>query len=89
MSMGLNGDALMQYALAVLGYISGAGAHSFHEIMLVLRVAGVNYTPGSYDGCYPANFQATFEQLKTRFPDLFPPGSGNTPGGGPAGPAAT
>ncbi len=47
--MGVSGpDELTQYGLACFAQLGGAGAHSFHEVMSVLALAGGNYTPGDY-----------------------------------------
>jgi hypothetical protein len=46
--MGLAGDQLTQYGLACFAALGSAGAHSFHEIMTVVALAGGQYTPGDY-----------------------------------------
>ena len=41
---------LTQYGLACFAQLGGAGAHSFHEVMSVVALAGGNYSPGDYTG---------------------------------------
>ena len=64
----------LEYALAVQGVLSTAGAHTFHEIMTIAATIGVPYQPGSYAGVYPDSFGPRVAQLKREFPDLFPDG---------------
>jgi hypothetical protein len=46
--MGIAGPALTQYGLACFAHLGSAGAHSFHEIMSVVALAGGTYVPGDY-----------------------------------------
>ena len=76
LAMGVSTDEeKMQYALAVMGGLGAAGAHSFHEIMTMAKAIGVQYNPGSYAGVYPASFAAQVTELKAQFANLFPDGS--------------
>jgi hypothetical protein len=44
-----SGD-LTKYGLACFAHLGSAGAHSFHEVMSVVALAGGQYTPGDYKG---------------------------------------
>lgn len=47
-------DAVGDYALAAFSFFAKAGAHTFHEVMLMARSAGFNeYVPGNYISAIP------------------------------------
>nr|MBA3463618.1 hypothetical protein [Deltaproteobacteria bacterium] len=84
-SLGLPMPQLRNYAVAVLAYVGGGGNHSFHEIAIVLRAAGIDINPDSYtglEGLIPADM---FQRLKDAHPTAFNPPL--TPTGAPAPPA--
>jgi hypothetical protein len=41
-------EDLTKYGLACFGHLGAAGAHSYHEVMTVVALAGGQYTPGDY-----------------------------------------
>lgn len=55
---GLGKDDQHLYALATLGHLESAGAHSFHEIATAAANVGVPYIPGSYRSYLPERFLA-------------------------------
>jgi hypothetical protein len=69
---GLDGEMLKQYLLACIGYLIGAGHHSFDEIMTVARAVGLRYSPGQYDSLLPNSFKATawYDQIMEGFFDV-------------------
>jgi len=71
MTMGLSGPDLQKYAVAVLAYIGGGGNHSYHEIAIVLKAAGLPIDPDSYHGVEPLIGTDLFNELKARHPDAF------------------
>ena len=78
MTLGLSGNELQKYAIAVLGYVSGGGNHSFHEIMIVLAAAGVVDDPDTYAGVKPLIGDDMYKQLADAHPNAFkdpPPGA--------------
>jgi hypothetical protein len=82
MTLGLSGEALHKYALAVLGYIGGGGNHSFVEMVTVLKAAGLPVNPDTYEGFYPAVFAQKFAELKRQYPEAFkdePPATSQSP----------
>ena len=54
LAMGLDGDLLNKYGLAILGYVAGGGNHSFIEIVTVLRAAKLAVNEETYAGIVPA-----------------------------------
>jgi hypothetical protein len=71
MTMGLAGNELQKYAVAVLAYIGGGGNHSYHEIAVVLAAAGLKINPDNYNGVETLIGTALFEELKSQHPDAF------------------
>lgn len=55
---GLSQAEIWLYAVAVLGHLEGAGAHSFHEIATAATTAGISYKPGDYRSFLPATILA-------------------------------
>lgn len=81
MTMGLAGQELQKYALAVLAYIGGGGNHSYHEIAVVLASVGIVADPDTYHGIEPLIGNDLFTQLKAQHPNAFhdnPAGGGTT-----------
>ena len=70
-SFGLAGGDLDKYALAVLAYVGGGGNHSYHEIAVVLRVAGVTIDPDTYKGLETLIDPGVLQSLKDKYPDAF------------------
>jgi hypothetical protein len=71
LSFGLAGAQLDKYALAVLAYVGGGGNHSFHEIAVVLKVAGVTIDPDTYKGLEGLVDASVLQSLKDKYPDAF------------------
>ncbi len=71
MTMGLAANNLQKSAVAAIAYISGGGNHSFHEIAIVLRVAGLDINPDSYTGVEKLIGTTLFTKLKDAHPDAF------------------
>jgi len=86
MSLGLPMPQLRNYAIAVLAYIGGGGNHSFHEIAIVLKAAGIDIDPDSYNGIEGLIGPELFQQLKNAHPTAFNPPL--TPPGAPTVPPA-
>ena len=74
------------YAIAVLGHLGSAGAHSFHEIAKAASFAGVPYRDGDYASIIPASYMPIVQDLFTTYADVV-----NAPAAAPAAaaPAAT
>ncbi|HZS37239.1 MAG TPA: DUF4157 domain-containing protein [Polyangia bacterium] len=66
------GPPLMDYALGVMAYLGGAGAHSFHEIMSIAAAAGLPYVPGQYKSMFTPAFMASpaYQALHKQFADV-------------------
>jgi hypothetical protein len=66
------GEPLLEYGVACLGTLAGMGAHSFHEVLTVVRAAGGTYTDGDYRSVYPAKFESSgaFAALKAKWPQF-------------------
>lgn len=71
MSLGMTMPELQKYAVAVLAYIGGGGNHSFHEIAIVMKAAGLDIDPDSYNGIEKLIGTALFQQLKDAHPSAF------------------
>ena len=52
----LDGELLQQYVLAIVAYLVGGGMHSYHEVMVIARMAGCPYKDGAYVPSLPGNF---------------------------------
>jgi hypothetical protein len=52
----LDGDLLRQYVLAIVAYLVGGGMHSYHEVMVIARMAGCPYKDGAYVPSLPDGF---------------------------------
>lgn len=52
----LDGDLLRQYVLAIVAYLVGGGMHSYHEVMVIARMAGCPYKDGAYVPSLPDSF---------------------------------
>jgi hypothetical protein len=52
----LDGDLLRQYVLAIVSYLVGGGMHSYHEVMVIARMAGCPYKDGAYVPSLPDKF---------------------------------
>lgn len=44
----LDNEHLKQYLLAIFAYLSAGGNHSFHEVMIIGRLIGLEYKDGEY-----------------------------------------
>ena len=55
-----------------MAYIGGGGNHSFHEIAVVLKVAGMSIDPGSYKGLETLVDAGVLKSLKDKYPHAFP-----------------
>ena len=68
----LSADALQEYALISFAFLAAGGHHSFHEVMTVARLAGVDYQPGAYASCIPPSVQTTslYKSLRQEFPQF-------------------
>lgn len=71
MSLGLSMPELQKYAVAVLAYIGGGENHSFHEIAIVMKAAGLDIDPDSYNGIEKLIGTVLFQQLKDAHPNAF------------------
>ncbi|HHT0594554.1 TPA: hypothetical protein ACTXXA_003098 [Legionella anisa] len=71
----LSQEELQEYAFCCMGYLVGAGAHSFHEVYSVAARAGVSYEEGRYEASIPQCFKQTsyYERLLALYPDLIKP----------------
>jgi hypothetical protein len=83
MTLGLSGEELQKYAIAVLAYIGGGGNHSYLEIAVVLASAGLIPNPVDYSGVETLVGSTLFTQLKNEHPGAFkknePPPDGALP----------
>ncbi len=57
----LDTQLLQQYVLAIVGYLVGGGMHSYHEVMVIARMAGCPYKDGAYVPSLPESFLRTKE----------------------------
>jgi hypothetical protein len=83
---------LTQYGLGCFAQLGSAGAHSFHEVMSVVTLAGGSYTPGDYSSALTMVSPADKERLLAdpRFSEYLggsvprptAPGGGGGSGGG-------
>jgi hypothetical protein len=62
----LDGELLRQYVLAIVGYLVGGGMHSYHEVMVIARMAGCPYSDGAYVPSLPESFLRTPDFTKWR-----------------------
>jgi len=87
MSLGTPKEQLMKYAVAVIAYISGGGNHSYNEIVIVMKAAGLDIDPDTYNGVEQLIGTPLFQQLKTAHPNAFKtpaaPGAVAAPPAGP------
>lgn len=65
-------DDYQSYAMACVGYLVGAGAHSFHEVYSVAALSGLPYVPGCYEHTIPEYLYRTraYKKLIAEFPDV-------------------
>ena len=68
----LDGELLQQYVLAIVAYLVGGGMHSYHEVMVIARMAGCPYKDGAYVPSLPGNFlrSADYEEWQADFFDI-------------------
>ena len=68
----LDGELLQQYVLAIVAYLVGGGMHSYHEVMVIARMAGCPYKDGAYVPSLPENFlrSADYKEWQADFFDI-------------------
>jgi hypothetical protein len=68
----LDGDLLRQYVWAIVGYLVGGGMHSYHEVMVIARMAGCPYKDGAYVPSLPDSFLRSqdYEEWKAEYFDI-------------------
>lgn len=68
----LNADELKEYAMISFAFLAAGGHHSFHEVMLIANLAGVDYQLSDYTGSLPVTIKstATYHQLQETFPQF-------------------
>ena len=68
----LDGDLLRQYVLAIVGYLVGGGMHSYHEVMVIPRMAGCPYKDGAYVPSLPDRFLGSqdYEEWQADYFDI-------------------
>jgi hypothetical protein len=68
----LDGELLQQYVLAIIAYLVGGGMHSYHEVMVIARMAGCPYKDGAYVPSLPENFlrSADYKEWQADFFDI-------------------
>lgn len=68
----LDDQLLRQYVLAVVGYLVGGGMHSYHEVMVIARMAGCPYKDGAYVPSLPDSLLRTpaFTAWRNEFWDI-------------------
>lgn len=79
---GISGDQLHLYAIAVLGHLGSAGAHSFHEIAKAASFANIPYQEGNYASFIPAAYMGNVQHLFTEYADVINNRGGGGGGGG-------
>lgn len=67
-----SGEDLMQYTLAIVGYLVGGGMHSYHETMAVASKLGVPYKPGKYVDSLPTAMKASgfYSDWRAKYYDI-------------------
>lgn len=63
----LNNEQLKEYLLATFAYLAAGGNHSFHEVMIIGRLVGLNYKDGEYLDVLPKSLteSSDFKALQT------------------------
>ena len=63
-------EILKQFVLACVGHLVCAGAHSFHEVMVVASALSpdlLGYQPGIYESAFPESFQPDMTNEKLTY----------------------
>ncbi len=68
----LTNDELKEYACASFAFLAAGGNHSFYEVMVVAKLAGVDFQLDSYSSIVPASIRATdlYKKLNQLFPEF-------------------
>lgn len=68
----LNVDQLKEYALVSFAFLTAGGNHSFHEVMVVAALAGINVDSAQYDTSIPESIKTSklYKKLCKRFPEF-------------------
>lgn len=64
---GLDGELVLQYLLAIVGYLVGGGMHSLHESLTTMRLMGAEYNSSSL-----LAYERKSDILKVAKSDVFP-----------------
>lgn len=68
----LTSEQLKEYALVSFAFLAAGGNHSFHEVMIVAALAGVDFQVGDYAASIPLSIKKTdrYQQLSDHFPEF-------------------
>lgn len=68
----LDTDLLREYVFAIVGYLVGGGMHSYHEVMVIARMAGCPYRDGACVPSLPDAFldSPAFTDWRDRYWDI-------------------
>ncbi len=68
----LNAEQLKEYAMISFAFLAAGGNHSFHEVMVVASLVGVDYQEGSYTESIPLSIKKedVYQKLSKQFPEL-------------------
>ncbi len=68
----LDTDLLREYVFAIVGYLVGGGMHSYHEVMVIARMAGCPYRDGACVPSLPDSFldSPAFTNWRDRYWDI-------------------
>lgn len=65
----LTKDEMQEYAIACFAFLAAGGNHSFHEVMVVANLIGIDFKPNHYSESFPASLQETevYKKLDKQF----------------------
>ncbi len=68
----LTSEEMTEYALACFAFLAAGGHHSYHEVMTVAALVGVDFQVGNYEKGVPSSIKKTkmYQILSKQFPEF-------------------